>query len=99
MEITLSRPSNRRTMIARLAQGQARDDQSIPPRLYRIAVPAVGGDTGGNVVGVAGELAGIGDVRHVRCRRRSGTDGPDRSRWTHRPPSARSTVRFPRTDR
>src|SRR5271163_1324263 len=40
----------------------ASDDQPVPVRLHRIAVAAVGGDPGFDVLGVAGELAGLGDV-------------------------------------
>ena len=51
-------------MIARLAHGQARaDDQPVAAGLDRVAVAAVGGDAGGDVVLVALELPPAG------CRR------------------------------
>ena len=43
----------------------ARRDQPVAARLHRIAVPAVAGDPGGDVVGVAGELGAVGHVRAV----------------------------------
>jgi hypothetical protein len=59
-----------------------RDDQPIPTRPDRITVPPVRGDTGGDVVGDARELAGLGDVcAHIvrmptqrRARRRNWPD-------------------------
>jgi hypothetical protein len=43
----------------------AGDDQPVAARLHRVAVAAVGRDTGGDVVGVAVEFATARDVSHA----------------------------------
>src|SRR5262249_25809405 len=92
-------------------RARASNDQPIPAGFHWIAVASVVGDAGGDVVGVAGELARPGNVgghdgnsaaatdSPQLVRTPSGTVEPGWSRSTPPVPNARSTVPCPRTDR